>query len=155
MKRNFVGIMIGLVGVTLMLVLSPTPTMAASMSQDVVTGLMINQGEMNGIPFMSGGVGVEERAAMRQMAGKYNTKFIFSTFSGCYLADVKVTVSAAGGKTLLDLTANGPWVYAKLPEGQYDVTTVVEGKKEVHKVAVGSKFQTVMFDWKIKCDRAK
>jgi hypothetical protein len=110
---------------------------------------------MNGIRFMSGGVGLEERAAMRQMAGNYNTKFIFATLSGCYLADVKLSISAAGGKTLLDLTANGPWVYAKLPEGEYHVTAVVEGKKNVQKVAVGSKFQTLMFDWKSSCDRAK
>jgi hypothetical protein len=147
--------LMGLIGVTLTFALSPAPTMAATMSQDVVTGLMINQGEMNGIRFMSGGVGLEERAAMRQMAVNYNTKFVFATLSGCYLADVKLTISGVGGKTLLDLTANGPWVYAKLPEGEYHVTAVVEGKKKVEKFAVGPKFQTLMFDWKSPCDKAK
>jgi hypothetical protein len=145
--------LIGLIGVTLTLALSSAPTMAASMSQDILAGLMINQGEMNGIRFMSGGVGLEERAAMRQMAGNYNVKFVFATLSGCYLADVKLSISGPGGKTLLDLTANGPWVYAKLPEGEYHVTAAVEGKKEVHKVAVGPKFQTLMFGWKSPCDK--
>jgi hypothetical protein len=155
MKRNFSGIMIGLLGVMLTLALSPAPAMAAKMNQDVLDGLMIQQGEMNGIRFMSGGVGLEERTAMRQMAGNYNAKLAFATLSGCYLADVKLTISGAGGKTLLELTANGPWVYAKLPEGEYHVTAVVEGKKKVQKVMVGSQFQTLVFYWKSACDRAK
>lgn len=155
MKRNLISMLIGLIGLTLTLALFPAPAMAATMSEDFLAGLMINQGEMNGVQFMSGGVGAEERAAMRQMARNYNTKLVFATRNGCYLADVKLSINAAGGKTLLDLTANGPWVYANLPDGEYHVTAVVEGEKKVQKLAVGSRFQTLMFTWKTKCDREK
>jgi len=153
MKENFMSMLIGLIGMTLSLALFSAPTMAVTMSQDVPEGLMIKQGEMNGIHFMSGGVGIEERAAMKKMAGDYNVKFVFATLSGCYLADVKLTISGAGGKPLLDQTVNGPWLYARMPEGEYHVTAVVEGKKKVEKVAVGPKFQTLMFGWKSPCDK--
>jgi hypothetical protein len=43
MKDSFVKMLIGMIGLTLTLALSPAPTMAASISQDVLAGLILNR----------------------------------------------------------------------------------------------------------------
>ena len=40
---------------------------------------------------------------------------------GDYLSDVKVTVDDQHGKEILRTTTAGPWLYADLPQGKYDV----------------------------------
>ena len=74
-----------------------------------------------GTSFMSGGIGLEERQKMNEMAQPYDLKLAFADRRGEYLSDVKVTIDDEHGKQVLNTTTAGPWLYADLPQGKYDV----------------------------------
>jgi len=74
-----------------------------------------------GTSFMSGGIGLEERQKMMEMAQPYDLKLAFADRRGEYLSDVKVTIDDEHGKPVLNTTTAGPWLYADLPQGKYDV----------------------------------
>jgi len=95
-----------------------------------------------------GGVGKEERDYMNSLAPNYNLKLVFAIASGEYLSDVRVVVQDTNGKTYLNTTADGPWVMAKLPEGEYIIQATTGGKTLVQKRQVGKGLQLVYFHWK-------
>lgn len=86
-----------------------------------------------GIPYLSGGVGDEERQAMDALAGQYNLKLEFARNDGTFLADVRV---ALRGPVTVDLVSEGPVLMLRLPPGTYAVTAVVEGVTKTSKVVV-------------------
>src|SRR5690606_37917825 len=76
-----------------------------------------------------GGIGAEERAAMEAKAADYNLRLTFATkVSGAYLSDVKVAIRNARGETVLDTVAAGPWLFARLPRGEYRVAASAFGQ---------------------------
>lgn len=101
-----------------------------------------------GIAYMSGGVGEEERDAMRSLAGDYNLRLVFAGKDGAYLADVKVGIRDAAGHDILSAVSNGPWFFAKLPSGRYKIHADIDGKNLIQSAVVGRKRQTVLrFYW--------
>jgi hypothetical protein len=78
-------------------------------------------GNSNGIPYVSGGIGLESREALRAKEGQYNLIVILSRKDGHYLGGAAVTIRNQAGKTLLEVDAQGPWMFAKLPPGNYTV----------------------------------
>jgi len=86
-----------------------------------------------GIPYLSGGVGDEERQAMDTLAGQYNLKLEFARNDGTFLADVRVTLH---GPVTVDLVSEGPVLLLRLPPGTYAVMAMVEGVTKTSKVAV-------------------
>ena len=106
-----------LAGVPLALLLAqPLPLSARTISSGIDT-----EKSPEGTAFMSGGVGQEERARMLKMAQGCDLKLEFADRHGDYLSDVKVTVDDQHGKQILRTTTAGPWLYAELPQGKYDV----------------------------------
>jgi hypothetical protein len=109
----------------------------------------IKKGNMNGVKYLTGGVGLDERAAIQKMAkDNYNLQFVFAEASGPYLADIMVDIQGKDGKQLVDMSAAGPWFFAKLPNGQYKITVIHDGKSEIRHLVVGKNFQRVIFNWK-------
>jgi hypothetical protein len=109
----------------------------------------LTKGNMNGVKYLTGGVGMDERATIQKMAkGNYNLQFVFAKTSGPYLADIMVDIQGKDGKHLVDTSAAGPWFFAKLPSGQYKITVIHAGKPEVRHLVVGKNFQRVIFNWK-------
>lgn len=77
-----------------------------------------------GIPYLSGGVGLEERDAIREKANDYNLWIWFARAgSGYFLADVKVSIEDARGQPVLDTVTNGPWLLVRVPPGRYTIRT--------------------------------
>ena len=73
-------------------------------------------------PLLVGGVGEEEREAMRPEAAHYNVWLVLAERdTGNYLADVKVRVVDGSDNAVVDTVADGPWLIAKLPPGHYRV----------------------------------
>jgi hypothetical protein len=107
----------------------------------------IEKNTMNGMEAISGGVGMGERGNMESMAAGYNLKCVFAMASGNYLADITLTITNSSGKELMTL-ADGPWVYAKVPQGTYKVEAVHDGNRKVRTVKVGPGMQVVTFHWK-------
>jgi hypothetical protein len=122
----------------------------------IVAGLAVAQPESTSLKverqgdvrYLSGGIGLEERADMDAKAREFNLKLVFAMTSREYLSDVKVVVLGTGGKTVLSAESGGPWFFAKLPDGEYTVQAAVGNQKEVRRVKVGKGLQTLNFLWK-------
>jgi hypothetical protein len=134
---------IGLIVLSLF-VLSNT---AVSFSAEIpAPPLMVKDYE--GIPYVSGGIGMDEREAMSAIASEYNLKIVFALKEGNYLADASVLIKDAQGKTVLDTVSDGPWFYAKLPAGQYAVTATMMEKANTGNVQIKQAGQSVLhFYW--------
>jgi hypothetical protein len=71
-------------------------------------------------PWVSGGVSIEERRAMRQTASGYSLWVITATeHSGAFLANVRLRVKTEQGQTIFDGALDGPWLFIDLPLGRY------------------------------------
>jgi len=106
------------------------------------------EGVSHGIAYLTGGVGADERADMARTARDFNLKLVFAEPSRPYLADVRVEIRDKSGTKLVDTSSDGPWFFARLPEGEYKVTVDHAGKKEEKTVNTGTSLQTLTFFWK-------
>ena len=100
----------------------------------------------NGIQFLSGGIGVEERNAMQAESKVYNLKLSFSLKDGAYIADVRVAIDS-GKKPLVRTNSDGPLFYAKLRPGKYSVAVSYQGKTQTRTVDVGKSSTNLFFHW--------
>lgn len=81
----------------------------------------------NAVTYVTGGVTLEERDAMRLEAGQYNTWLWFASRDGGHnLSDVRVTIVDHHAKPVLTAVTDGPWLLTNLPPGSYRVTAVDE-----------------------------
>lgn len=97
-----------------------------------------------GVPYLSGGVGLEERQRLEQSTGDYNLKLVFAATAGAYLGDVHVVIRGPRG-VALDATSTGPWFFAKLPPGKYRVSATANGRTQTKSVSVGGKQSRAAF----------
>jgi hypothetical protein len=104
------------------------------------------QGEYQGIPWFSGGVGAGEREEISaQIAPKYNLKLVFADRSGGYMGDVHVRI-VQSTRTVMDANSKGPWFFTRLEPGSYEVTASAKGRRFEQEVNVPSKgMRTVTF----------
>jgi hypothetical protein len=80
------------------------------------------------VEFVSGGVGEHEQKAMRAMQGKYNLHIVLAVKgTGEYVADAKIKIMDAQGKTVLDTVSAGPDFFAKLSPGHYSLVADRDG----------------------------
>ncbi len=94
-----------------------------------------------GNAIMSGGVGEDERETMRQEAARFNLWLMFvEQGTGNYSAAVKVTVTDENARPVIDVVADGPWLFARVPPGHYRVRTANGGEQPV---TVGANGRTV------------
>jgi hypothetical protein len=109
----------------------------------------IKEGEMNGIAYMHGGVGINERALMVKKEGRpYNLKIIFAEASGNYLADIEVVINDAMGNKLFRIVSDGPWLYVDLPPGEYKFAAIRNDNAKTRKIAVSNYLKKIMFHWR-------
>jgi len=72
--------------------------------------------------YRSGGIGEDERKALRALARDYNLRLTFvAEGRGAYLGGARVRIENRNGAVVLDAQAEGPWFFARLPEGRYRV----------------------------------
>jgi hypothetical protein len=123
----------------------------------VLFGFIVNAAEPTptprtegGVKYVSGGVGVDEVQALRSIQHEYNLRLLFLVQgSGEFLADVKVKIQDAKGKTVLDTVSDGPRFLAKLAPGSYRIIAESEGKQIIKSVRIPSKSSTSQsFFWK-------
>lgn len=102
----------------------------------------------SGVTYVSGGAGTEAVDRLRSMERDFNLKLVFALSNGEYLADVRVTVVDAANKVVLDTTAEGPWLLARLPAGTYQVNAAHGRSVEHRSVALGqTSLKTLDFRW--------
>jgi hypothetical protein len=73
------------------------------------------------IAYVSGGASEEERSYLKGMERDFNLKVVTAIKDGDYLSDMQIRIQNTKGKTVLETTAKGPWLYAKLPAGTYKI----------------------------------
>jgi len=102
------------------------------------------------VPFVSGGVGEDERQEIGKLAPDYSLELLFATKGSPneYLADIKVEIKDKNGKVVLDAVAQGPFLLAKMPPGRYSISANNDGAVKQQTVHVaGAKPHRVVFVW--------
>lgn len=99
----------------------------------------------DGIPYLSGGIGLEEIETLRRMGHAYDLKLVFAEKAGNYLSDVEVVIKDAKGKTVLEATSQGPWFFAQLPAGKYTIAAIMKGSARQQVVQVTPPRQTAQY----------
>src|SRR4029077_14898093 len=101
-----------------------------------------------GIPYISGGVGTDEREILLQMSQDDNLQLIFAAQNGEYLSDVNVVITKGKGQQVLSTVTQGPWLFTKLPAGPYEVTAEAKCPALHRVVQVPRSGQAhVLFSW--------
>lgn len=100
--------------------------------------------DRQGVPYITGGVGITERAQMDRMDDGYNLKLIFDVTSGDYLSSVNVKIQNANGKVLLEAVSDGPWFAAQLTPGTYRITADFKGRQQVQTIDLGQHTRDVV-----------
>lgn len=127
-----------------LLAIAATLPTTTALAQDTA----LQQGEFEGVPYLSGGVSVDEREQLFFTAADYNLKLVFAEKGGSYLSDTEVVVTARDGRKVLELIAQGPFVFARLPAGDYRVAATSAGKQQVRDARLPAKGQRQMaFYW--------
>jgi len=139
---------------TLVILFSLFTTLAALplalRAQDDPRMRYLDMGTYEGVPYLSGGIGLDERAYITNtLAADYNLKLELAASNGDYVSDVEVEIRDAGGRTVLRTTAKGPWLFARLSPGRYTVEAMAEGRGSTQSVAIGSAgtSRLVFRDW--------
>lgn len=108
-----------------------------------------------GVAFASGGSSHEEQEVLH--ADRLHYSFWLTTAargSGAYLANVRVRINEVeGGKRVLEHVMDGPWLFADLPLGRYEVEAILlderTGRLEIQRsttqIHAGDHHQMVLY----------
>ena len=89
------------------------------------------------VAVLHGGIGEDDRVAMDQKSSEYNLRLTFAWKGiGTYLSQVRVVIRNAQGSTVLDTVTAGPWLFARLPQGEFTVEATDEGRTLSQKIAI-------------------
>ncbi len=90
-----------------------------------------------GEPYVTGGVGEEERAALVSRRPDYNLSITtVANRSGAYLSDARVNVVDAAKRQVLSAALDGPLLLMRLPPGRYTIEALFDQQKQERAVAV-------------------
>ncbi|MGH7821440.1 MAG: carboxypeptidase regulatory-like domain-containing protein [Candidatus Binatia bacterium] len=120
------------------LCLATTPALAVRAPEDPT-----RTHAQNGVVFRSGGVGLEERDALRRTSGDFDLKLEFAEAEPRrhYVAGVRVVIEDLAGTMLVDAVTQGPWFFARLREGEYLVRASYGGRIEEKRITVSAEGQ--------------
>ncbi|MPS29924.1 MAG: carboxypeptidase regulatory-like domain-containing protein [Alcaligenaceae bacterium] len=107
-----------------------------------LAGQAMDKGEQNGIAYVTGGVGQDESTAIRGMAKDYSLRLLAAARSGEYVADVRVSIRDSGGKDLLSVTTQGPYLLARLAPGNYRIDAEYGSARQSRQVRVPASGRT-------------
>lgn len=91
------------------------------------------------VSYVTGGVPDEQVAAFRQARSSYPLGIEIYQKSGAkseFTADVQVQVTDKAGNVVLDAPTEGPYLWAKLPPGQYRIDATLNDRKLTRSVNV-------------------
>jgi hypothetical protein len=92
----------------------------------------------NGVRWVSGGIGMEERSAIAALEDEFTLKIITAAKRHtAYAADVSFAIRDASGATVLEGQAEGPWTLVKLSPGTYAVEVSSRGETQTQQVRIG------------------
>jgi hypothetical protein len=105
-----------------------------------------------GVEYLTGGKTPEESAAVKRAAQEYPLELVFVEQDGKRkgaLYDNPVVIRDAAGSVVFAGRTDGPYFLAKLPPGDYTVTTHWDSWSFTKPVSIGgTDRQRVVFEWK-------
>ncbi|MCP3710097.1 carboxypeptidase regulatory-like domain-containing protein [Paraburkholderia sp. CNPSo 3274] len=146
-------------GLTLTVVLVATTSLGASFCEAQTaaagTDTAATRTVQNGVAYITGGVGSDEAAALRSVAGQYSLRMTFLTRGGEFLSDVDVEIVGPSGAAVLNTRTLGTFLYVSLPAGRYQIAAYAEGTRQTRVVLVNACQGTnVQFDFPALVRRA-
>ncbi|MCM2567950.1 carboxypeptidase-like regulatory domain-containing protein [Janthinobacterium kumbetense] len=91
------------------------------------------------VEYLSGGIGLDESTAIKSASRHWPLSLVFSVQAAGkaeFASDVKLQISDAKGMSVLETSASGPFLLAKLPPGNYSLRATLAGKTLERKVQV-------------------
>ena len=105
----------------------------------------------NGIDYLSGGIGKDEAHAIEQASRQWPLTLEFAVQDGKhadFTAGVHVRVRDAKNHTVLQATADGPYLLARLRPGRYTVDAERQGQTRHERIAIASQHAArAVFVW--------
>ena len=115
----------------------PYPAPATAVAPPYPSPMPTAPTSSSSVPYVSGGVGYDERARLEAVKSQYNLRLLFAiSGAGSYLSGVKVLIQDPKGNTVLETVSNGPWFFAQLPPGAYTVTLDNQGQVQKRSVNI-------------------
>ncbi len=110
----------------------------------------------DGIPYISGGFGIDEREKLYRMAKEDDLELSFALSNKEYLGRADVVIKDAQGQEVLKTISDGPLFFAKLPEGNYTVEATAMGKTLKQKAHISpGRPSKLYFAWKEPDQKAR
>jgi hypothetical protein len=120
--------------------------LAAFLAGAVLSAAALEVRRDGDVQWVSGGVGTDEREEMLLALPDHNLKLLTAAQgSGAFLAGVRVVVRAAGGWTVLDTSLEGPWLFARLPPGRYDLVATWGGQSQARSFTIPASGRRELF----------
>jgi len=108
----------------------------------------------NGIQYMTGGIGEEDKFDMRPHAKKFTLNLLFSHgVAGEYITDTNVNIYNEQSELVFRIKGAKPMLYVNLPAGTYTILASNNGEKLRHKLTIDANTnQKVILNWKDETD---
>ena len=107
------------------------------------------QADAHGTRYVSGGVSLEERDLMRDLARGFPLRIVSARPDGSLVPNVALTISDSRGRPVLEVSDVGPRVYVAVPPGSYKVKLNRARATESRSVTVGGGQQRELaFFWR-------
>lgn len=108
---------------------------------DPVLNVVETEGE---ISYVTGGVGDEEIAFLKEQEANFNTRILIRAKNGEYMSDLDIRFFDSKNMEILHIEGAGPYLYANLPAGIYNLEiTSIEGVIKKSKIKLSGKEKNI------------
>jgi hypothetical protein len=107
----------------------------------------------NDVKYVCGGIGTDEVASLQDAAKDYDLMMTFAASTGAFLADVDVEIADARGRSVLNVTCDGPIMIVDLPrDGRYRVRAETGGRTLIRTAQVRERgnVQRIRMAWPVQ-----
>jgi len=125
-------------------------TSGAAIAQSREANLMPRQGDMG---YLNGSFGEEQADQMRDMTSLFPVRFTFARHDGThnidvFVADMHLRIVDSQGRTVLELTQQGPIFLLRLPDGAYAIEAERNGEVKTRRFEiVAGRRQHIALSW--------
>jgi hypothetical protein len=132
-------------------VIAPFVVLGGLMASNFVSGVAAEELAVktsNGVSYLSGGFGTDERERLRSITKGDNLELSFALQNKEYLGGANILIKDGKGNNVLEAVSDGPLFVVNLPEGTYTVEATAMGKTVKQAVHVPSKGHArLYFTW--------
>ncbi len=122
----------------------------AALAQAAPADVIPREGQMG---YLNGGIGKEQADLMRDMSPQFPVRMTFSRHNASqntdeFVADVRLRVIDSAGRSVVDLTGQGPIFLLRVPQGSYAVEAEHDGDVKTRRFDVApGRHQDLAFSW--------